>query len=190
MKDIKINENKYAIVSIGLPGSGKSTEIRKRFSDYYIVDADEIKATHPDYDPKNTEPLHQWSVKEAELMMQCLSDDGVSICMDSGGVNNSYSIRIINMLKSKGYHITLVHMDTPLEVCLKRNSMRARMVPEHAILEKHTKLEDCLERQIPLVDKYIKVKYQAPISGRLKKIITRVNKAVTKIEQTHQLEVK
>jgi hypothetical protein len=35
-----------------------------------------------------------------------LSDKGVDICMDSGGVNNSYSLRIMNMLKSKGYNLT------------------------------------------------------------------------------------
>jgi hypothetical protein len=37
--------------------------------------------------------------KKPEDNMIDLSDKGVDICMDSGGVNNSYSLRIMNMLK-------------------------------------------------------------------------------------------
>ena len=50
--------------------------------------------------------------------------------MDSGGVNNSYSLRIINMLKIKGYRIILIYMDTPLNVCLKRNKLRYQQIPD------------------------------------------------------------
>jgi hypothetical protein len=48
--------------------------------------------------------LHQWSVKEAEDNMIDLSDKGVDICMDSG-VNNHILNK--NMLKSKGYNLTV-----------------------------------------------------------------------------------
>ena len=88
-----------------------------------------------------------------------LSDDGVDICMDSGGVNNNYSIRIINMLKSKGYYVKVIHLDVPLEVCLYRNSKRDRIVPEDAIIEKSKKIDWCVERQKLLVDEYIKINY-------------------------------
>jgi hypothetical protein len=50
------------------------------------------KVNTSDYDQKHPE-LHQWSVKEAEDNMIDLSDKGVDICMDSGGVNNSYSLK-------------------------------------------------------------------------------------------------
>lgn len=153
---------KKAILFIGLPGSGKSTYIRITIfgSTYIIVDADKIKETHPEYDPNDPEKVHQWSVKEAENEMNRLSDLGYNICMDSGGVNNSYQIRIINMLKSKGYHVELIHMDTPLEVCLERNKIRDRKVPETAIIEKSQKLPSCLEKQLPLVDKFTHIKYE------------------------------
>lgn len=152
---------KNAILFIGLPGSGKSTYINKNIdeSKYMIVDADKLKETHPDYDSKDPQKVHQWSVKEAEREINVLSDLGYNICMDSGGINNSYQLRIINMLKSKGYHIELIHMDTPLDVCLKRNKLRDRRVPENAIIEKSTKLESCLEKQLPLVNKFTHVKY-------------------------------
>lgn len=150
---------KKAILFIGLPGSGKSTYIRENVcTNFVIVDADRIKETHPDYDVNNPGAVHQWSVKEAEKLMERYSDSGVPICMDSGGVNNNYQIRIINMLKSKGYQVQLIYMDTPLEVCIERNSKRERKVPENVIREKSEKLPDCLSKQIDLVDTFIHIK--------------------------------
>jgi predicted kinase len=153
---------KKAILFIGLPGSGKSTYIRQCIfgSTFCIVDADLIKELHPDYDPNDTEKVHQWSVKEAENKINELSDLSVNICMDSGGVNNSYQLRIIDMLQSKGYNVELIYMDTPVDVCLERNRKRIRKVPEHAIIEKSEKLQSCLEKQKLVVDKFTHVIYE------------------------------
>jgi predicted kinase len=148
---------KKAVLFIGLPGSGKTTIVNKVYGDYNIVSADIIKSTHTDYDQKHPELLHQWSVKEAENNMIDLSDKGVDICMDSGGVNNSYSLRIMNMLKSKGYNLTLVYVDTPLNVCIERNEKRERNIPEYVIIEKSIKLKDCLEKQKLVVDEFIHI---------------------------------
>ena len=148
-----------AILFIGLPSSGKTTYIENNQlnNDYKIVSADEIKASHPDFNPKDPEPLHQWSVKEAERLMNEYSDQKINICMDSGGVNNSYSLRIINMLKDKGYYIKIIHMDTPLDVCLERNRNRERFVPEEAIIEKSYKIDSCVEKQKSIADEYLKI---------------------------------
>lgn len=150
---------KKSILFIGLPGSGKSTYILNEIQGYYIVDADDIKTSHPEWNKECPELIHEWSVKEAEKEMNRLSDMGVDICMDSGGVNNRYSLRIMNMLKSKGYCIDLIHMDTPLGVCLKRNSERERKVPELAIIEKSKKIGECLEKQKLVVDRYVRIPY-------------------------------
>ena len=150
---------KKAVLFIGLPGSGKTTIIKEQYSNYNVVSADVIKETHPDYDPKNSEKIHEWSVSEAEKQMGLLSDKGKDICMDSGGVNNSYSLRIMSMLKSKGYHLTLVYVDTPVHVCFERNKSRERQVPEAAIFDKAQKLEDCLIKQKLVVDNFIHIPY-------------------------------
>ena len=151
---------KKAILFIGLPGSGKTSIVNRDYAgDYVIVSADLIKQSHKDYDPKDPEPLHQWSVKEAERQMRELSNKRISMCMDSGGVNNSYSLRIIGMLKDKGYHITLVYVEAPLKVCLERNKNRERKVPESAIIEKSKMIESCLEKQKALVDEYVHIPY-------------------------------
>lgn len=150
---------KKAVLFIGLPGAGKTTVVNELYSDYNVVSADIIKLTHRDYDPKNSELVHEWSVAEAEKSMISLSDKGVDICMDSGGVNNSYSLRIMNMLKSKGYHLTLVHVDTPPHICFERNKNRERYIPEIVIVEKAQKLEDCLVKQKLVVDEFISIPY-------------------------------
>lgn len=156
---INSSKLKKAKLFIGLPGSGKTTYIENNIIGYHIVDADQIKTTHPEWNQECPETIHEWSVKEAEKEMNRVSDQGIDICMDSGGVNNRYSIRIITMLKSKGYWVELIHMDTPLEVCLRRNSQRKRKVPEYAILDKSNRINDCLEKQKLIVDSYIRVAY-------------------------------
>lgn len=151
---------KEAILFIGLPGAGKTTYIENNIKDYTIVSADEIKYQHPEYDPFDPQKTHQWSVKEAERFMNEYSDLGIDICMDSGGVNNSYSLRIINMLKSKGYRVKLIYVDTPVDVCLERNQKRGRLVPENVIIEKSQKIDECVTKQKAIADEFIHVKYK------------------------------
>lgn len=151
---------KQAILFVGLPGAGKSSYINKNLmKDYVIVSADNIKLTLPGYDPKKPELVHEESVREAEVLVYKLADEGKDICMDSGGVNNSYSLRIIKTLKEKGYHVTLIYTATPLSVCLERNKRRERMVPEKDIIEKSMKIESCFIRQSELCDEVQVVEY-------------------------------
>lgn len=131
---------KKAIILMGLPLAGKTSWINsQKLDDYIVVSADVIKEEHPDYDPENAHKLHEYSVEKAEESMNRHSDYGRNIIMDSGSINNSYSKRIINMLKSKDYQVKLVHIKTPLLVCLDRNKERARKVPEKEIIFKAQK---------------------------------------------------
>ena len=142
-----------AVLFIGLPGAGKSSLINKEFrKDYTIVSADDIKISIKGYDPLRPDIVHEESVKQAEEMMYELADQGKDICMDSGGVNNSYSIRIIKTLRAKGYYVKLIYVDTPLAVCLERNKRRERLVPEKEIIEKSMKIESCFFKQREICD--------------------------------------
>ena len=64
------------------------------------------------------------------------------------------------MLKTKGYHITLVYVETPLKICLERNKKRERKVPEQAIIEKSKMLASCLEKQKSVADEYLHIQYR------------------------------
>ena len=145
---------------MGLPLSGKSTWIRNNLKDgYHVVSADDIKEAHPSYDPNNAEALHAYSVKEAEKEMMLHSDYGHSIIMDTGGINRSYTMRIIKNLKSKEYNIKLVHVHTPYNICLERNNLRVRKVPEHAILKKAVKETSQFHRLSEVVNNVEVVEY-------------------------------
>lgn len=151
---------KKAILFIGLPGSGKSSYINKNISqDYKRVSADDIKISLAGYNPARSELVHEESVKEAENLVYALADKGENICMDSGGVNNFYSIRIIKNLKDKEYHVKLIYVDTPLSVCIERNKKRERLVPEKEIIEKSMKIESCFIKQKSLCDEVEVVEY-------------------------------
>lgn len=145
---------------MGLPLAGKSSWIEEaNLFGYSVVSADKIKEEHPDYKPESAYKLHDYSVTKAEQEMNSISNTGVNIVMDGGGINNSYTIRIINMLKSKGYSVKLVHIKTPLSVCIERNKIRERKVPESEIIDKSKKENDQFNRLIKIVDDYEVVKY-------------------------------
>jgi len=136
--------NKKATILLGLPLAGKSTYIGNRieYGDWsdtglVLVSADDLKENHEDYDPDHAYKIHEWSVKEAERQMKEYSEFGSKhIIMDGGGINNSYTRRIMSDLRLKGYEIELIHIKTPLQVCLLRNEKRVRKVPVHDIVTK------------------------------------------------------
>lgn len=155
--------NKKVIITLGLPLSGKSTWILENVDTkfYRMVSADEYKESHPDYEPEFTQELHEWSVAKAEEDMNHFSDLGKSIVLDSGSINNRYTIRIIKMLKEKGYHIKLVFIKTPYKVCLERNESqhRERKVPVVAITDKALKQTSQFHKLKQLVDEVLIVDY-------------------------------
>ena len=152
---------KKAIILMGLPLSGKTTwiEEQKDIMEYYTVSADIIKKNHPEYDPEKAYLVHEYSVKKAEEFINLYSDSGTDLIMDSGSINNSYTVRVIEMLQSKGYHITLVHIKTPLLVCLDRNELRPRKVPKEEIVYKAQREKKQFNRLKLIVDEVKVVEY-------------------------------
>lgn len=140
---------------IGLPGSGKSTivkELKKEFKDIIVISADELKEVHPEYNPKEAFKLHEWSVKEAEKKVYETLETNQNFIFDSGGINDSYSLRIMEKTKEFGYKIILTHLDTPVYECLRRISLRERKVPAEDVFNKAMKLKSCLVKQKLLAD--------------------------------------
>lgn len=159
---------KEAIFMAGLPGSGKSTyinELMKRSkNNYTLVSADDLRLKHPSYDPTNPEGVHEDCVAMAEQMMYDLSENkGVNLIMDGGGINNSYTPRIIERVRKAGYKIIVIFIDTPVEICDLRNNDRvklgARFVPPSAIIDKSYRLRRAVEKLSQLADKFEVVKY-------------------------------
>jgi len=156
-------ENK-AIFMLGLPGGGKSTWIENfqiQNEGFHVISADEIRVNHERYDPKHPEAIHEECIKIAEHRMYRNADCDVNLIMDGGGINNNYTVRIIKFLKERDYHITVVFINTPAEICLQRNKERIakgeRFVPASDIIKKAYKLNEQIAKLKPLVDEFISV---------------------------------
>ena len=161
-----MENQKEAVIMLGLPASGKSTYIKKFWdthSDFRIVSADDIRLAHPDYNPQKPDVIHQECVSEAEDMVYELAERGLKIIMDGGGINTHYTFRIVTRLKSLGYIVRVVYINTPVSVCLDRNDTRRknreRFVPSEEIIKKYYKLNDCIDKLNSVCDEFIEVKH-------------------------------
>jgi predicted kinase len=151
---------KHAILMMGLPLAGKSSWINKNLpGGFTVISADAIKEAHPDYNPLRAEDLHEYSVAQAEQQLTEKIALGDDVLLDGGSINNSYTVRIIERLKAHGYHIRLVHVKTPLLVCLDRNNRRERKVPAEEIAKKSAKENAQFHRLSALVDEVEVVNY-------------------------------
>ena len=150
---------KQAKILMGLPLSGKTNYINEHFPDWRVISADDLKEAHPEYNPAEAHKLHQWSVETAEKQLRVSVEDGTSFVLDSGSINNSYTVRILKHLRENDYHITLIHIRTPLEICLLRNEERERKVPRENIILKATKERKQKIRLTPMVDEVETVEY-------------------------------
>jgi len=130
---------KRAVITMGLPASGKSTGLKmtvENLKQYIILDSDKIKESHPMYDPKNPEDLHEWSKWELEKRIVETVENGSNLIIDTTGTNIEKMFRYLKMLKSNGYIVTLLYMEVSKETSIKRNALRERNVPSRIINEK------------------------------------------------------
>ena len=159
-----------AIFMLGLPGSGKSTfinEFLKLHPEYKVVSADEIRLKHPDYNPADPEAIHEECINMAEQTMYALSGEfggsPVDLIMDGGGINNSYTPRIIQRMRKNGYRIKVVYIDTPVDICVQRNIDRIkngeRFVKIAAVIDKSYRLRKSVEKLETICDEFQVVKY-------------------------------
>lgn len=123
---------------MGMPAAGKSTLANKAFgSTHVFIDCDAIKASHPDYDPKNPGALHAWSAAEADRLFEsaCEVRQGRWV-IDGTGSNAEHLVMDINAARQAGFAIKLFYVVCTLEVSLARNAARARTVPEEIVRDK------------------------------------------------------
>lgn len=165
MSDVIMNE-KESIFLFGLPGSGKSFWCENFINGnlgYEVVSADQIRINHPVYNPDNPESIHEECVALAEKKMYKIAETGQNVIMDGGGINNSYTLRIINRMKDFRYKIKVVFIDTPVHICIERNNQRIkngeRFVPNESIIDKSYRLNKSLIKLQEVCDEFIKIPY-------------------------------
>jgi predicted kinase len=143
---------KQAILTMGLPGAGKSYTVSRTFdtSQFVMVDPDAIKALHPDYNPKAPELLHEWSKQQANAMQAQAVADGRNLIIDGTGTNAEKMVKWTLELQAAGYTVTAFYVAVTVATSLKRNAKRERNVPEAVIREK----AELMATSVEIVSRY------------------------------------
>jgi predicted kinase len=129
---------KKAVLTMGLPGAGKSYVLKNNYdlSLFVQIDPDLIKTEKADYNPKDPQVYHDWSKKEAKIRTAKAIYNGQDLIIDGTGTNVEKMYKQIRELQSEGYSVELLYVSVSLETSLFRNAKRERNVPEHVIFEK------------------------------------------------------
>lgn len=132
-----------AVFMMGPPGAGKSYVKGKKYlkhTGFRNIDPDEIKTTHPDYDPEAPFRVHEWSIQQAEKELKEMLPTGNPFVLDGTGYNHKKVERYIKMAKAAGYRTYLAYVWVPWQVSVLRNRDRHRFVPENVVLDKANKI--------------------------------------------------
>lgn len=147
------------VFTMGLPAAGKSTHVAAVYaSTHTVIDPDAVKESHPDYDPKRPELLHNWSkaITDAQFEAALAAGEG-NFVVDGTGTNAEKMVALIKRARAAGFEITLVFVRCSLEISLARNAARPRTVPEHVVIEKSQLISTSFELVSPYADHVVVV---------------------------------
>ena len=137
----------------GIPGSGKTSWVKKRIKEYGGVHCsrDEIRFSllkdDEDYFAHEDEVVALWLEKVTNAINNPEVED---IYIDATHLTEKSRAKVLNKLPKGDYFITIVFFDVPLETCIKRNDNRSgrAFVPRsvirrmYASYDQNTKLGD------------------------------------------------
>lgn len=135
----RTNDRPTMIFTMGLPGSGKSTVVRREglADGATVIDPDAVKKTSPEYDPKNPNALHLWSKQITDRQFSNAVSSGTGRwIIDGTGTNAEVMVTKIKRAQAAGFRTVLVYVQVSLATALARNAARERTVPEHVVREK------------------------------------------------------
>lgn len=140
MKDVKIQLN----VMVGLPGSGKSSYIKKTKSKdgLYIISADDVREDFPEIEDNSKifdlvyEKLEILikSIYENALPNACIYLDNTNLVCKKRKKIFEVAKKLEKSCRGLNINVTAIIMSTPFETCLERNKNRkGKVVPEEVI---------------------------------------------------------
>lgn len=149
---------KRAIITIGVPGSGKTTGLKPLAERYglYRVSRDEIRKEWFGDPLIQTDKKRVW--KEAEERMRAALASGQSVVLDSTFTERTKREDIIRTVRGAGAERVIgIVFTVSLELAKERNRKRTVPVPEHVIDEKYHSLNE----EPPIIDEGFDVLYMS-----------------------------
>lgn len=92
---------------------------------------DAVVGTGPD-------SLRSKAQRVRDIQYDRYSEEGTGILLDSTGEWKDHIQERVRDLQSKGYDVTIVFVDTPLETAMERNRARERRLPDHVVERMHS----------------------------------------------------
>jgi predicted kinase len=118
------------VITVGLPGSGKSTYLRRRGVN--AISSDEIRQLITD-DPTDQTNHARVFATIRYLIRQRLAAGRPVTYVDATHLMRWERKPYIQMARRSGCRIEALFFDVPLDVCIVRNNLRERVVPVEAI---------------------------------------------------------
>lgn len=124
-------------IMVGIPGSGKSTVAKNLGA--IVVSSDTVREILYGSEEilGESKVVFSWVdsiVKDALI-------DGRDVIYDATCLTKKTREGIVKKFRETADEIVCIFVDTPLEKCIKRNSLRSRKVPEDVIRSMSAKLE-------------------------------------------------
>jgi len=105
------------VIMCGLPKSGKSTIVDRELREYQVICGDDIRlALGVEFDPR----LEEFVWGTFNTMVRASLIRGLDVVLDGTHTTRFRRERVINLGKEYGADITIIHVKTPYETCIKR----------------------------------------------------------------------
>jgi len=135
---------KEIIIPIGPAGCGKSTYQMKNYPHYTLISPDLIRFKI--LDSENTKIYFDYEFepqvwKQVYTLLEEAIICAYNIYFDATNLTQKRRYPLVSRALRKGYRIHMIYFNFPLDIILKRNNERERIVPEEIIKEQYKKLE-------------------------------------------------
>jgi predicted kinase len=126
------------VITVGLPGSGKSTYLERRGLN--AISSDEIRRLIAD-DPRDQSIHARVFATIRYLIRQRLAVGRPETYVDATHLTRWERKPYIQLARRHGCEIEALFFDVPVDVCIARNQLRERVVPGQAIWEMSRKMQ-------------------------------------------------
>lgn len=127
------------VLLVGPAGCGKSTFAARHFRPTEIVSSDECRALISDDPANQAVSSHAFALMHMIIEKRLLLGR-LTVC-DATSLDRTTRNALARIARRFGFNIAAIVLDTPLDVCVRRNSGRGRVVPEDALRNQYRMFE-------------------------------------------------